>query len=183
MTNLKDTITTEELVDIYYQRGEIEKKYHILKNKLKFESIAGKASIYVYPDFLAQFLAYQIMQDIRKRADEVAATIGKKNGNKYPMHTNKNVAIGLFKKYIIRIILESQASKQFQKLEKLQQEMECCLLPIPKLPSTKRKKNISNKYKNNQKNSFYNVYHSFMGRFAHFLCVLNLYNNHFYKFS
>lgn len=70
------------------------------------------------------------------------------------MHTNENIAIRLFKEYIIKIILKSQASKQVQKLEKLQKEMKCYLLPIWELPSTKHKKNISNKYKNNQKNSF-----------------------------
>lgn len=34
-TNLPDTVTTEELTVLYYQRWEIEKKYHTLKNKMK----------------------------------------------------------------------------------------------------------------------------------------------------
>lgn len=28
MTDLPDTVTTEELTDLYYQRWEIEKRYH-----------------------------------------------------------------------------------------------------------------------------------------------------------
>ncbi len=31
VTDLPDTVTTEELADLYYQRWEIEKKYHTLK--------------------------------------------------------------------------------------------------------------------------------------------------------
>lgn len=84
MTNLPTEITAEQLSDLYYQRWEIEKKYHTLKNKMKFESVTGKSTIYVYQDFWSQILVYNRIQDIRKTADEEAAKIGKKNGNKYP---------------------------------------------------------------------------------------------------
>ncbi len=33
VTDLPDTIATEDLADLYYQRWEIEKKYHTLKIK------------------------------------------------------------------------------------------------------------------------------------------------------
>ena len=56
MTDLPDTITAEELADLYYQRWEIEKKYNTLKNKMKFESVTGKATVYVHQDFWAQVL-------------------------------------------------------------------------------------------------------------------------------
>ena len=154
MTDLEEEINTKELADLYYQRWEIEKKYHTLKNKMKFESVTGKASIYVYQDFWAQILVYNMIQDIRKSADEGATSAGRNNRNKYPMHTNENIAIGLFKESMIKILLESETTKRIKKLEELQQEMECYVLPIRKLPSKARKKNSSNKYKNNQKNSF-----------------------------
>lgn len=48
MTGFTDTITAEELADLYYYRWEIEKKYNTLKNKMKFESVTVKASVYVY---------------------------------------------------------------------------------------------------------------------------------------
>lgn len=154
MTDLLDTITTEELADLYYQRWEIEKKYHTLKNKMKFESVTGKASIYVYQDFWAQVLVYNMVQDIRNSADEEVATSGKENGKKYPMHTNENMSIGLFKEAMLKIILEPEEMKRIKKLEELQEEMERYVLPIRELPGKERRKNISNKYKNNQKNSF-----------------------------
>ena len=56
MTDIPDTIAAQELVNLYYQRWEFEKKYHALKNKMKFESVTGKASIYVHQDFWTQIL-------------------------------------------------------------------------------------------------------------------------------
>ena len=154
MTDLPDTVTREELADLYYQRWEIEKKYHTLKNKMKFESVTGKASVYVYQDFWAQVLVYNMVQDIRNSADETAARAGLENGMKYPMHTNENMAIGLFKEAMLKILLETEETKRIQKLEELQEEMERYVLPIRKLPGKERRKNISNKFKNNQKSSF-----------------------------
>ena len=103
VTDLPDTVTTEELTDLYYQRWEIEKKYHTLKNKMKFESVTGKASVYVYQDFWAQVLVYNMVQDIRNSADEAAVVTGCENGSKYPVHTNENIAIGLFKEAMLKI--------------------------------------------------------------------------------
>lgn len=82
MTNLSSAVTQNQLADLYYQRWEIEKKYHTLKNKMKFESVTGKSSVYVYQDFWAQILVYNMIQDIRREADEEAAIRGRKNGNK-----------------------------------------------------------------------------------------------------
>lgn len=121
---------------------------------MKFESVTGKASVYVYQDFGAQVLVYNMLQDIRNSADEEAAASGRKNGNKYPMHTNENISIGLFKEAMLKIILEPEKKKRNKKLEELQEEMERYVLPIRKLPGKECRKNISNKYKNNQKSSF-----------------------------
>ena len=154
VTDLPDTIAAEELAGLYYQRWEIEKKYHTLKNKMKFESVTGKSSVYVYQDFWAQVLVYNMVQDIRNSADEEAASSGRKNGNKYPMHTNENIAIGLFKESMLKILLEQEEKKRIQKLNELQEEMERYVVPKRERPSKERRKNISNKYKNNHKNSF-----------------------------
>ncbi len=62
------------MLALYYQRWEIEKKYHTLKNKMKFGSVTGKATVYVCQDFWAQILVYNMLQDMRKRADEEAAS-------------------------------------------------------------------------------------------------------------
>lgn len=79
---------------------------------------------------------------------------GRENGSKYPVHTNENIAIGLFKEAMLKIFLEPEEKKRLKKLEELQEEKERYVLPIRELPDKERRKNISNKYKNNQKNSF-----------------------------
>lgn len=65
---------------------------------MKFESITWKSTIYIDQDFHAQELVYNILHDIRKEADEKVSIKGREKGCKYPMHTNENIAIGLFKK-------------------------------------------------------------------------------------
>lgn len=55
---------------------------------------------------------------------------------------------------MIKIILEKDAERRGQLLFELQAEIEEHILPQRKLPGKERKKNISNKYKNNQKSSF-----------------------------
>ena len=154
VADLPDMTAAEELAGLYCQRREIEKKYHTLKNKMKFEGVTGKSSVYVYQDFWAQVLVYNMIQDIRNSADEEAVASGQKKGNKYPMHTNENIAIGLFKEAMLKLLLEQEEKKRVQKLNELQAEMERYVVPKRERPSKERRKNISNKYKNNQKNSF-----------------------------
>ena len=154
MTDLPEKFTLSEITDLYYQRWEIEKKYNTLKNKMKFESITGKASIYVYQDFYAQILVYNMVQDIRRNADYNAEITGYQKKMKYPMHTNENTAIGLFKEAMIKILLEENPETKSKQLSALQTEMEKYVLPKRELPGHERRKNISNKYKNNQKNTF-----------------------------
>lgn len=154
LTNLPNQFSSKQLSDLYYQRWEIEKKYHTLKNKMKLESVTGKASIYVYQDFWSQVLVYNMMQDIRKSADREIFIIGKRNGTKYPMHTNENIAIGLFKECMIKIILQKEQTIRMELLKELEMEMTRYVLPIRKLPTKERRKNLSNKYHNNQKYSF-----------------------------
>ena len=41
---------------------------------MKFGSVTGKATVYVCQDFWAQILVYNMLQDMRKRADEEVAS-------------------------------------------------------------------------------------------------------------
>lgn len=119
MTDLPEKFSSSEIIDLYYQRWEIEKKYNTLKNKMKFESITGKASIYVYQDFYAQILVYNMIQDIRRNADYNAETLGYQKKMKYPMRTNENIAIGLFKESMIKILLEKDPEIKSRLLSEL----------------------------------------------------------------
>lgn len=70
------------------------------------------------------------------------------------MHTNENTAVGLFKETVLKILLEREEKKRIQKLNERQAELERCVVSKRERPSKERRKNISNKYKNNQKSIF-----------------------------
>lgn len=106
MTNLSFEYNTLEIQDLYYQRWETEKKYDTLKNKMKFESVTGKATVYVYQDFRAQVLVYNMIQDVRRSTNINVRKQSKENSSKYLMCTNENITIGLFKEEMIKILLE-----------------------------------------------------------------------------
>ena len=76
-TNLTtDELTGVEITDLYFKRWKIEESYNTLKNKLRFESVTGEATIYVYQDFWAQILVYNMIQDILNSTN--AELMGKK---------------------------------------------------------------------------------------------------------
>jgi len=58
LASLKER-STVQIQRLYSGRWKIEQKYHALKNKTKFESVAGKASVHVQQDLWAQMLAYK----------------------------------------------------------------------------------------------------------------------------
>lgn len=66
---------------------------------------------------------YIICCRIYEKTDEEVFVKGREKGSKYPMHTNENIAIGLFKEQMIKLILEKNAVIRGQLLFKLQAEM------------------------------------------------------------
>jgi len=154
MTSLGAEHNGKEVADLYYMRWGIEKKFHTLKNKLKLESVTGKASIYVYQDFWASVLAYNMIQDMRHAADEGVREKAAAKDYKNPVRTNENMAIGLFKEGLIQIMLEQNPGQRKAMLLRLQESMESYILPVRECRGSPRQHNTSNKYKNNQKSSF-----------------------------
>ena len=154
MTSLPEKFYAQELADLYSMRWGIEKKFHTLKNKLKLESVTGKSSIYVYQDFWARMLVYNMIQDLSHAANrniqEKACTKNYKN----PVRSNENMAIGLFMEEFIQLMLEQDSRKRKDRLLLLQESMEAYILPVRECRGSPRRHNTSNKYKNNQKSSF-----------------------------
>lgn len=154
MTNLPFKICSREIVSLYFKRWEIEKKYHTLKNKMKFESVTGKATLYVYQDFWSQIVIYNMIQDVMHASNEEISKDSKKQEYKYPIRINENMAIGLFKERFINILLEPNNRNRVKKLIELQESIERYIVPLRMLKSHDRKHSVTNKYKNNQKSSF-----------------------------
>ena len=152
LTNLSEQITDKEIVDAYFFRWKIEEAYHTLKNKMKFESVTGMASIYVEQDFLAQVFVYNMMEDVRHSAEEKIQK--KADKYKYPQRINQNIAIGIFKNELLELMLEENINLRTRKLKNLQIEIEKYTLPVRKSKSQKRQFNKANKYACNLKPSF-----------------------------
>ena len=152
--NTKEGVARALVSGLYFKRWGIETKYNTLKNKIKFESVTGNAPIYVYQDFYAQVLAYNMVQDIRRCADTSTGEAGRQKGLKHPVKTNENIAIGLFKERMVKIILEGDHYRQALMLSQLQKDMEKHVVPEREVPGRERKKNKANKYCINQKYSF-----------------------------
>ncbi|WP_027625590.1 IS4 family transposase [Clostridium lundense] len=151
MTNLPIEFRGKEIENLYFKRWEIEKKYHTLKNKMKLESVTGKATLYVYQDFWSQIVVYNMIQDVLHSSNK---NIEKEiNKHKYPIRVNENIAIGLFKEKFIKLLIEPNDKLREKKLIQLQRAIEKYIVPIRNLKSQDRKHNFSNKYQNNQKNS------------------------------
>lgn len=152
-TNLSTEISGKEICDAYFFRWKIEEAYHTLKNKMKFESVSGQASIYVEQDFLAQIHVYNMMEDmIEFVEDELLKTEERKS--KYHLHLNENMAIGLFSQDFIKILIEEDDWKRNKLIKTLEKEMQKYLLPKRMSISQKRIFRRANKYSANQKNSF-----------------------------
>jgi len=153
MTNMSEG-SAGEIKRLYRKRWSIEKKYHALKNKLKFESVTGKASIYVKQDFWAQMLVSNIVQDLINGAEYHAVKKAKKKRLKYEVRVNENIAIGLFKEKLIRLAVEEDDRQKAEMYRQLIADMEKNIVPVRKLKSAPRKWKYFNKYKCNLKPSF-----------------------------
>jgi hypothetical protein len=153
LTNLKEG-GTGEIQRLYGRRWKIEQKYHTLKNKMKFESVTGKASVYVQQDFWAQMLVFNIVQDLITAAQRHAARESKKKKFLYQMRINENIAIGLFKEQFISLMMTEDDQMKGTLFKQLIADMEQYIVPVRKLKSSPRKWKRMNKYKCNQKPSF-----------------------------
>jgi hypothetical protein len=154
ITNLPLSIEADEIRRLYRKRWEIEKKYHTLKNKMKFESVTGKASIYVKQDFWAQMLVFNMTQDLITIAEKKAVKKAKVKGLRYEVRINENIAIGLFKEQFIRLMLEDNDVRKDKMFRGLMDDIEKNIVPVRRLKTTNRKWNYFNKCKCNQKPSF-----------------------------
>ena len=153
MTNLREG-SAGDIQRLYRKRWSIEQKYHTLKNKLKFESVTGKASVYVKQDFWAQMTVFNIVQDLITAAERRAVKRAKEKPLKYEVRINENIAIGLFKEKFIKLTIEDDALKKTEMYNWLIADMEKHIVPVRTLKGAPHKWTTFNKYKCNLKPSF-----------------------------
>jgi hypothetical protein len=155
MTNLPENeFSGKEIAELYLKRWAIEKKYNSLKNKLRFESVTGEATLYVYQDFWAQILVCNMVTDMLRSADEELADEKERKQYKHRIHANENMAMGLFKREMIGLMSEPSSEARGVRMEKLQKSMENYVLPYRNSKSHERIFKKSNKNKRNLKRTF-----------------------------
>jgi hypothetical protein len=101
-----------------------------LKNKLRFESVAGKASVYVEQELRAQALVHNMAQDAASGAEAWAGRKTRKKRSRYKTRINENIAAGLYKERFIRLMVDMMKNTA----------------PIRTLPGNPRKWKCFNKY-------------------------------------
>lgn len=147
--------SAKDIRRLYRKRWTIEQKFHTLKNKMRFESVTGKASIYVKQDFWAQMLVFNIVQDLVTAAERRAVRQSKKDKHLYAIRINENIAIGLFKRQFINLIMEEDEHRKDDMFHRLIADMQRYIVPIRNnQKGVPRKWNKANKYKCNQKPAF-----------------------------
>jgi hypothetical protein len=155
VTNLFEPVEAEEIRNLYRLRWKVEQRFHTLKNKMKGEYVSGKNELYVKQDYWASVFVHNMIQDMIRGAEALALRrrAGKKP-LKYQMRINENIAIGKFKNRFIRMMLEEDDEKRVVLFDKARDEMAKNVVPVRKMPSTRRRFNRANKYHCNLKPSY-----------------------------
>lgn len=151
LTNLeKEEFTTEEIKKIYNLRWQIEINYRHLKNDLKIESITSSKEILIKQDIYSQVLVSNMLQAFINDNDENI------NQEKYKnkMKTNSNMSVGIFKNTLIYILLEDNAKKRCEMMDKFCTTIEKYIIPIKPGRKNKRNSNPKNRYHINQRKTF-----------------------------
>lgn len=156
LSNLEfEQFTKEEIIELYGRRWNIETSYNCIKNKLKIEAFTGNLPILIKQDIYAQILVYNQLQDMVFTANQKLKEKLKDKKLKLDYKINENIAIGLFKNELIRILLIADTQESNKQYEKLLDEMTRYATAIRKgRPTQPRLFNRSNRYRTNMKSSF-----------------------------
>ena len=147
ITNIEE-FKYEEIVEIYRKRWEIETMYFSLKSKLQIEKFTSSNEIIIKQDIYSGVLVYNMIQTMKNEAEEKI----EQKKYKHEMKVNENIAIGLFKNEMIKIILEEDEKKRAMMYDKLSEKMLKYRIPVRKnrkyeIEPQKYNKNSYNKLK------------------------------------
>lgn len=156
LSNLKfEEFTMEEIKELYSRRWGIETSYNCIKNKLKIESFTGNLPILIMQDIYAQILVYNQLQDMLFIGNEKLKKKLETKKLKLEYQINENIAIGLFKNELIRILLIEDLKESNKQYNRLMDEMTKYISAIRRgRPSQPRLFNKANRYRTNMKSTF-----------------------------
>jgi hypothetical protein len=106
--------TVEELSQLYHLRWGVESYYCVLKEKMQLENFSSKTVEGVKQDFFAKILTSNIasllINDAQSQIDEEQKD--KKVTNKHAYIINQNIALGIIKDEIIKLLINQSISIQ-----------------------------------------------------------------------
>ena len=156
LTNVPESIISQnEMKSIYHCRWGIETSYDELKNKLQLENFTGQKPIIIEQDIYATGYLYNLISDIINDVEDEIADSKKYKQRKYPMAVNRNLAIGILKEELIRLILEKDEKIQEALMARIMDEISENVEPVRddrRYPRTKGQ--LASNYCNNRKRSF-----------------------------
>ena len=119
ITSLLDEVEYPQSIfsDLYFKRWGIETSYSIRKNNLQMEVFSGYKVNTVLQDFYAGIFVGNLQNILSKPAQSSITQSTK--GRKYHYKTNKNVALGLLKRHIVKIFIEQDPKQIVIDLERL----------------------------------------------------------------
>lgn len=156
LSNLNfDEFNKKDIKELYKNRWSIETSYNCIKSKLKIESFTGNLPILIKQDIYAQILVYNQLQDMIFTGNRLLKEKLKNRKLKLEYKINENIAVGLFKNELIKILLIEDTKESNKQYENLLTEMTNYATAIRKdRPSQPRLFNRANRYRTNMKSSF-----------------------------
>jgi hypothetical protein len=152
LTNLTESVDFKVL---YFCRWGVEKEYDVLKNALEIENFSGQSETAIKQDFYAHIIASNMLVASYWEAQElVNAELNTNPKNKHEYKVNVSQAAGIFKSYIVRVILAKTEREREQLLAEMHERMARAVVPIrPNRIVPRKKNNRASKFKHNRKSN------------------------------
>lgn len=152
MTNISiDTLSSEDIYNIYGLRWGIETSYHELKESMMVTNISSSKDTIIKQEIYSQMTMYNIVRSI---SNDLSSQINQ-DEFKHPMKVNFNMAVGFTKRFLIKILIEENENKREELSEVLFNNILKNLVPIRKgrkYPREKKRK-LTNKHSINKRKS------------------------------
>lgn len=135
----------DELKHIYNLRWGVETNYSFLKENLQLENFSSLLYEGVLQDFHATILVANLANLIIEQAQKELDEQNNRKATKYQYQINKNVAVGILKKQIPKLILHTTID--WKKLNVLIRRIKQCKIQIKPNRSFPRNKNVRSRRK------------------------------------
>lgn len=155
LTNLDQiNFTYKDISYLYNMRWGIETVYDMLKNQVLMSNFSGKKPIIIQQDIYISIYLCNLINDIVNETQDEFETENTKE-YKHEMKINKNLAIGILKSDLLRILITDDDEIRHILFEIIYDDIKSNILPVRKDRSYKRIiKTPSYKYPMSKKRSF-----------------------------